>query len=229
MGRHGDHAPGGIRRRRGDGTAGGVALPLIVAAVVCLLATSGVWLFSGGDKGHKNDKTPIGLNVPTTLAPEPEPTATADADPTGSPEPSASASASKNPTKAPTSAKPTTKPPATTTSAPPPRPTEAKAADMQVAVVANNRRLVITNPTDLPLTTWTLTVSLPSDRDNEFYRWVSSDATVSLDRNRTVATATARGPLPPGGVVTINLGIYSDGGGTAACSFSGTSCSFTFR
>lgn len=79
LGRHGDRIadsgtdrpggrPGGRtagRAERGDGTAGGVALPLLAAALVCLLATSGVWLFAntGGDDS-KND-TPIGLNVPT--------------------------------------------------------------------------------------------------------------------------------------------------------------------
>ncbi len=53
------------RLERGDGTTGGVALPLLAAALVCLLATSGVWLFSNTGEDEKRNDTTIGLNVPT--------------------------------------------------------------------------------------------------------------------------------------------------------------------
>ncbi|UGQ09954.1 hypothetical protein LO772_24075 [Yinghuangia sp. ASG 101] len=42
-----------------------MALPLLAAALVCLLATSGVWLFSNTGGDDKNNDTAIGLNVPT--------------------------------------------------------------------------------------------------------------------------------------------------------------------
>lgn len=45
-------------RRRGDGTAGGVAIPLVVVAVVCLLVTSWAWIF-GGDGGRSGASLPV--------------------------------------------------------------------------------------------------------------------------------------------------------------------------
>lgn len=172
MGRHGDRAADGgtsSRRGRGDGTAQGVALPLVIAAVVCLLATSGVWLFRGGDSGK--DKTPIGLNVPSVAASQPDPTpvpATGTGSPSAAPETTATASASAKPTK--TTAAPTTKPPSTTakppTSAPPPpttAPPKPYAASGSASYDPWKRSIELTvtvsNPNNAPLGQWTVGVS----------------------------------------------------------------------
>ncbi|GAA4985828.1 hypothetical protein GCM10023205_65390 [Yinghuangia aomiensis] len=171
MGRHGDRAADGGtsgRRGRGDGTAQGVALPLVIAAVVCLLATSGVWLFRGGDSGK--DKTPIGLNVPSVTVSQPEPTqvpGTATGSPSAAPETTGTASASAKPTK--TTAAPTTKPPSTTakppTSAPPP-PTTAPPKPYAASGSASYDRwndyvtltVTVSNPNSAPLGQWTVGV-----------------------------------------------------------------------
>lgn len=146
-----------------------MALPLVIAAVVCLLATSGVWLFRGGDSGK--DKTPIGLNVPTVVAPQPEPTpapATDGTSPSATPEATETATASAS--AKPTTKAPTTKPPSTTakppSSAPPPATTAApKPYAASVSAEAGRYGGVVTitvtvsNPNNVPLGPWTIRLS----------------------------------------------------------------------
>ncbi|MGA4543776.1 hypothetical protein ACPA54_27685 [Uniformispora flossi] len=140
-----------------------MALPLVIAAVVCLLATSGVWLFRGGDSGK--DKTPIGLNVPSVTVSQPEPTQVPATDAAS---PSTTATAAASSSAKPTTKAPTTKPPSTTakppTSAPPvttapPKPYAASSS----AFARDNGFVAVTvtvsNPNNVPLGTWTVRLS----------------------------------------------------------------------
>ncbi|MDI2132355.1 hypothetical protein [Yinghuangia seranimata] len=232
MGRHGDGTAEGARpagRGRNDGTAGGVALPLIAAAVVCLLLTSGVWLFSGSRGGDKNKhREPIGLNVPS-MAPPTEPTlsgipttalpstTTVSASPTKSKPPTTS--------KAPTTAKPTTKAP-TTSAPPPPPPPPPSASASDLGVQSGHGTLTITNNNQTaPMNSWALTVTLSGDQF--FYYFTRSKGTgFSADTNGdgTVGSAASTRPLGPG--ESIEIEYYVTGRGGSTCVISGATCQF---
>lgn len=182
MGRHGDHAAG-ERTRRGDKKAGGVVIPLAAAVLVCLLATSGVWLMTAEKDGDERDTTPIGLNVPTEA---PGTNATGTDGPTAgakgmqgekpnpsSASPTASATGSKTPTpsksttKPATSAPPSSAPPPSS-SAPPPPKTTAPPQPKEYAVAASattsqggwrtELTITVTNANPMPLGVWKIVI-----------------------------------------------------------------------
>lgn len=218
MGRHGDRtASGGSRRggggETGDGTAQGVAIPLIAAALVCLLATSGVWLFQGIGDTPKRDSTPIGLNVPTEpVAPPTEPASSAPASPgtasptsspnapSRSPSPSARPSRPASPSPVRTTQAPAPRPPSTTAvPVPPPPPPPPTTNAPPPATRANNIEAVragwgtirLTVSVDNPHTTsldWRLT--LTNLRDAEIIDTASdNDRIVEFTDNGAVGTS----------------------------------------
>ncbi|MEU8135264.1 hypothetical protein [Streptodolium elevatio] len=115
-----------------------MVIPLAAAVLVCLLATSGVWLITAEKGDDEREATPIGLNVPTeapgtngTAADDPtaggrgiqgEKPNQSSAGPTASATGSKSPTSSKSPTKPATSAPPSSAPPPPSSSAPPPPP-----------------------------------------------------------------------------------------------------------
>ncbi|MCF2532841.1 hypothetical protein [Yinghuangia soli] len=168
-------------------------MPLAAAAVVCLLATSGVWLFSGS--GEDKPTRPIGLDVPVTV-PAPDMSSRIPATPdTGAASPTG---ASASPTAVPTTAaprtsaprpttKPPTQPPATTrppsptvpaTTAPPPPVPYAVTG----AASGNRSREVLTltvsvaNPNTVPLARWSLVLEVG---DGWVYDWESSNRSLA--------------------------------------------------
>ncbi|HSA51789.1 MAG TPA: hypothetical protein VLH10_16965 [Yinghuangia sp.] len=104
---------------------------MLAAALVCLLATSGVWLFSSTGGEAKQNDTAIGLNVPTGGVDIPMNTSSegmTGPSPSGAASPTASASGTKGRTTSPTASKSESKSPtATTSSAPPPPPPPSQA------------------------------------------------------------------------------------------------------
>ncbi|WP_436773995.1 hypothetical protein [Yinghuangia sp. YIM S09857] len=223
MGRHGDRAaedsaPGGDKKARG------VVIPLVAAVLVCLLATSGVWLITAEDGGDARDTTPIGLNVPTD-APRADATDT-DGPPAGGKgiqggqeDPSASASVSPSASKTPAPSK-TTKKPATSappssaappppSSAPPPPPPPTSAPPQkEYAVSANAERgrwqttltITVQNPNATPRGPWSLTL-------NDVYR-VTVDRpppTVAFEDGNTVAKC---GGMSPSTTIALVLKVY---------------------
>jgi hypothetical protein len=206
-----------------DGTTRGIVLPLVTAALVCLLATTGVLLFRGSGDDHRAAPGPVGLDVraPTgssDLSPvtvEPTASATASARPTRTATASASASASASTTRPPASTAPpaTSAPPAT-----PPRP-PVNPKEVQVRVVADwggTGQLQIRNPSAVNTYSWELVVQVKRGGLD-----VYGDA--SIRKTGKTYSITGRTSLAPGG--TAELWYRADRGTSVSCTLNGASCS----
>ncbi|WP_424636435.1 hypothetical protein [Embleya sp. AB8] len=222
--------------RQPDDTVRGIVIPLIVVAVVCVLLTSGVFLFAfaGSDDGKGPDRpVSLDLNVPLPASVPPPGTApaspgavTASATKSATRSPAASTSASASATAGTTS--PSAPPRATTPAAPPATPPPATTGPQDISVDATTSNsgwgadgtVVITNRTSRPLPTWDLTLTT-SGRGNGFTMMSGDGARTSLDRGTAIARGT--GPLAPGASVVIDFGLYGRVD-TIGCTFTGVTC-----
>ncbi|MEU0932013.1 MULTISPECIES: hypothetical protein [unclassified Embleya] len=221
--------------RQPDDTARGIVIPLAVVALVCLLLTSGVFLFSGSgdDKGGKR-AIPNDLNLPLpapayplprTVPTSPGATSSPGASPTRSAGRSPSASASATAGTGPTAARSTAPPASIAPSVPaPPATTGPKDISVDARVTDSgwgvDGTVVITNRTTRPLPAWDLTLTT-SGRQSGFTMLWGEGMRTSTDRG--VATARGNGPLAPGASAVIEFGLY---GRVAAigCTFTGVTC-----
>ncbi|NUU20882.1 MAG: hypothetical protein HOV68_05110 [Streptomycetaceae bacterium] len=207
-----------------------MALPLIAAALVCLLATSGVWLFSGkGDKPKKKTEA-IGLNVPTQVFEQPP---DAESSAPASPSPVPSRSPAKSPAKSPSASKSPSPSPSKTTSRPPsssapppapPPPPQANPADITVRMFDGWNRtstISIANRTNLPLNSWTLTITLPNGSTFTLFEVSYGDA--SAGYRSAVGSATGKDPLNPNEFVVISFDVDGRARG-ATCDINGAPC-----
>lgn len=185
-----------------------MVIPLIVAALVCLLATSGVWLITADKDTDGRDSTPIGLNVPTTA---PVPGGTAEPGPSGgkampqdkptsaSPTPSATPTPSKSTTKPATSAPPSSAAPPPSSTPPPPTSAPPQPKDYAVSGKASSSRwtdtvtltISVVNPHQSPLGPWQI------DVDEGTGRVVHAWANTEYQPNQDVL---AHGVMQPGTV-----------------------------
>ncbi|WTW94534.1 hypothetical protein OG216_14570 [Streptomycetaceae bacterium NBC_01309] len=205
-----------------------MVIPLAAAVLVCLLATSGVWLMTAEKDDSERDTTPIGLNVPTQA---PGTNATGTDGPTAagkgmqgekpnpsSASPTASATGSKTPTpsksttKPATSAPPSSTPPPSSSAPPPPPPTTSAPPQPKEYAVSgaaewrrgSGTRLTITvkNPNATPLGAWVLEID---DDDLIGANVQDPPASVQISEDGTSATS---GGLNGGTSVTITFRLY---------------------
>ncbi|MGW1992371.1 hypothetical protein [Embleya sp. NPDC001921] len=221
--------------RQPDDTARGIVIPLAAVAIVCLLLTSGVFLFAGSDR-DKGRGRPVSRDVTMPL-PAPAP-AFPEA---GSPSPGATttttASATRSATRSPSasaSATAGTSPPATRSSAPPtsaappvpPPPATTGPKDITVDATVSDSgwgadgTVVITNRTAHPLPAWDLTLTA-TGRQSGFTMLYGEDMRTSTDRG--TATARGRSPLAPGASAVIVFGLYGRVE-SIGCTFTGVTC-----
>lgn len=223
--------------RQPDDTARGIVIPLAAVALVCLLLTSGVFLFAGSDR-DKGRGRPVSRDVnmplpapapafPDAGSPSPGATGTATASPTKSAtrSPSASASASATASTGPTATRSSAPP---TSAAPPVPPPPATTGPKDITVDATvsdsgwgaDGTVVITNRTAHPLPAWDLTLTA-TGRQSGFTMLYGEDMRTSTDRG--TATARGRGPLAPGASAVIEFGLYGRVE-SIGCTFTGVTC-----
>ncbi|MFF7243925.1 hypothetical protein ACFZBU_08505 [Embleya sp. NPDC008237] len=221
--------------RQPDDTARGIVIPLAVVALVCLLLTSGVFLFSGSDDDKSRHRSlPNDLNLPLPAPAYPLPgigsaspgaTTSTTASPTKSAGRSPSASASATASTGPTAPR-TTAPPATTTPPVPPPPATTGPKDISVDAKVTDSgwgadgTVVITNRTARPLPAWDLTLTT-SGRGSGFTMLWGEGMRTSTDRG--IATARGNGPLAPGASAVIEFGLYGRVE-SIGCTFTGVTC-----
>ncbi|MET7301850.1 hypothetical protein [Embleya sp. NPDC005575] len=221
--------------RQPDNTARGIVIPLAVVALVCLLLTSGVFLFSGSDddKGrHRSLPNDLNLPLPAPAYPlpgtapaSPGATTSTTASPTRSAGRSPSASASATASTGPTAAR-TTAPPRSTAPPVPPPPATTGPKDISVDATVTDSgwgadgTVIITNRTARPLPAWDLTLTA-SGRGSGFTMLWGEDMRTSTDRG--IATARGSGPLAPGASAVIEFGLYGRVE-SIGCTFTGVTC-----
>ncbi|OPC83213.1 hypothetical protein B4N89_21765 [Embleya scabrispora] len=224
--------------RQSDDTARGIVIPLAAVAIVCLLLTSGVFLFAGlGDSDRADGPVSLDRNLPLPAPAFPLPGTAAASPGAGTataPGPPTTASATRSATRSPSasaSANPGASATATRSSAPPappvpPPPATTGPADMSVDATVTDSgwgadgTVVITNRTPRPLPAWDLTLTT-SGRQSGFTMLYGEDMRTSTDRG--VATARGRGPLAPGASVVIEFGLYGRVD-AIGCTFTGVTC-----
>ncbi|WP_331765892.1 hypothetical protein [Embleya sp. NBC_00896] len=222
-----------------------MAIPLIVVAVVCLLATSSAWLFSGNNDARQpnglNRSTPPSPHASSSRGQVPDTTEVPSGAPTLGPgtsrTPTAPASTARPPSDSAgpqaTGPGPIADPSHNNQASPPgtaPTPVSTPAGgtrpgDISVFVDrgATTGYIDLVNPTERPLASWTLTITVAGSRFIQF-RAEGNDG-FTTDVGTTTAKAISNRPLLPHEELTVYFELKAPTSG-GSCNFSGVSCRF---